>query len=62
MEVIAEEQNLRSAFEEVRKNKGAPGIDRQRVEDVACQVNQILPTLQHSLIRGTYVPGDIRRV
>jgi len=62
MEVIAEEQNLRSAFEEVRKNKGAPGIDRQRVEDVACQFNQILPTLQQSLISGTYVPGDIRRV
>lgn len=62
MEVIADEKNLRSAFEEVRKNKGAPGIDRKSVEDVAVKFNQILPTLHHELITGTYVPGDIRRV
>jgi len=62
MEVIAEEKNLRSAFEEVRRNRGAPGIDRQSVDDVACKLNQIIPALHHSLLNGTYVPGDIRRV
>ena len=62
MEVIAAETNLRAAFDEVKKNKGAPGIDKQSVYDVEGRLEQIIPTLQRELMEGTYRPGDIRRV
>ena len=62
IEIIASESNLRAAFEEVKKNKGAPGIDKQSVYDVESKLKQIIPTLHRELLEGTYRPGDIRRV
>ncbi len=62
LEVIAEESNLRAAFEEVRKNKGAPGVDRQSVKEVQIKLNRILPELRTQLLEEKYRPGEIRRV
>jgi group II intron reverse transcriptase/maturase len=62
LEVIAAETNLRAAFEEVKKNKGAPGIDKQSVYDVENKLKQIIPTMSRELLEGTYRPGEIRRV
>ncbi len=62
LEVIAMESNLQLAFEEVKKNKGAPGIDGQSVYEVAQHLHRIIPQLHQQLLAGTYQPGDIRRV
>jgi group II intron reverse transcriptase/maturase len=53
---------LAEAFEKVAANRGAPGPDRQTVEEVREHLAEILPKLSAALMEGTYQPGDIRRV
>lgn len=62
MEEIANDANLRSAFRRVAANRGAPGPDRQTVEQVRQHLDDCLKTLRTSLLDGTYRPGEIRRV
>jgi RNA-directed DNA polymerase len=62
MEEVASESSLRNAFEHVRANKGAPGPDRQSVEEVAVGLDGLVPVLSRALLDGSYRPGDIRRV
>ena len=62
MEEIANVGNLREAFEEVAKNKGAPGPDRQSLDHVREYLVRLLPQLSQALIDGTYRPGEVRRV
>lgn len=55
-------ERLGEAFQNVASNKGAPGPDRQSIE----QVREHWPVLRRQLAAelhaGTYVPGNIRRV
>lgn len=62
MESVAEENNLRRAFKQVASNKGAPGPDRQSVEEVREHLTEALLVLRNSLLDGSYRPGMIRRV
>lgn len=62
MEEVASEQNLQVAMERVRANRGAPGPDRQTVEQVFTHWSRILPKLHAELLDGSYKPGDVRRV
>ncbi len=55
-------RRLGRAFDKVASNKGAPGPDRQSIEDVAGQLSMLLPALSRALLEGTYQPGDVRRV
>ncbi len=50
------------AFEQVAANQGAPGPDRQTIEEVRKHLSEILPRLQTELLKGRYEPGMIRRV
>ena len=54
--------NLRAAFRKVASNKGAPGPDRQGIDEVREHLDDVLMALISALQSGTYVPGDIRRV
>ena len=54
--------HLRDAFVNVAANKGAPGPDRQSIEEVARNVDGILEQLGRTLLDGSYRVGDIRRV
>lgn len=60
MEDIA--NGLEQAFSKVAANKGAPGPDRQSIEEVREHLAELLPTLKTALLDGTYTPGDVRRV
>jgi len=51
-------QFLAMAFQNVASNKGAAGPDGRSIEDV----RKRLPRLTKELLRGTYQPGNIRRV
>lgn len=62
MEEVASEENLRIAFQRVASNKGAPGPDRQSIDEVRERFDEILPALRRALLEGSYRPGDIRRV
>jgi hypothetical protein len=62
MEEVASEDNLMRAFEKVASNDGAPGPDRQSVDEVREHLDVVLPTLHRELLEGTYRPGEIRRV
>lgn len=54
--------HLFEAFQKVASNKGAPGPDRQTIEEVHEHLDEILLELRKSLLEGTYEPGNIRRV
>jgi RNA-directed DNA polymerase len=62
MEEVASEQNLREAFREVASNKGAPGPDKQSIDEVRKHLETLLPELSRQLLEGSYQPGMIRRV
>lgn len=62
MEEVSSEENLRRAFQGVASNKGAPGPDRQSIEEVREHLDEILPVLRRDLLSGVYRPGLIRRV
>lgn len=53
---------LREAFQNVARNDGAPGPDRQSIDEVREHLDEVLPKLTAALLTGAYVPGDIRRV
>jgi RNA-directed DNA polymerase len=62
MEEVADDANLRCAFEEVAQNKGAAGPDGQAIEDVRKHLEDLLPRIKRELLEGKYQPGMIRRV
>jgi RNA-directed DNA polymerase len=53
---------LYEAFQNVASNKGAPGPDRQSIEEVREHLDEMLAAVADSLATGTYQPGDVRRV
>ena len=60
MEEVAKQ--LREAFQKVASNQGAPGPDRQSIDEVRKHLDEVLPKLTDRLLDGIYEPGDIRRV
>lgn len=60
MEEVCE--RLASGFQNVASNRGAPGPDRQSIEQVREHLSEILRGLKADLREGTYRPGEIRRV
>ncbi len=59
---VYSEENLRSAFARVKKNKGKPGVDRQTIEMFEARLDANIQHLSNSLRDGTYRPRAIRRV
>ncbi len=53
---------LYEAFQNVASNKGAPGPDRQSIEQVREHLDEILTAVVDSLLKETFQPGDVRRV
>ena len=53
---------LAMAFQKVASNKGAAGPDGRSIEEVRKHLPKLLPKLTKELLRGTYQPGNIRRV
>jgi RNA-directed DNA polymerase len=62
MEAIVDRDNLRKALAQVRRNKGAPGIDGMSVEALALHLKDHWPALRARLLEGSYVPSPVRRV
>jgi RNA-directed DNA polymerase len=58
---VADIGTLKTAFERVRANDGAPGPDQQSVSAVEEQLPQILRGLSRALLDESYRPGMVRR-
>jgi group II intron reverse transcriptase/maturase len=61
MERVVERDNLFAALKRVRKNKGSPGIDGMRVEDLAAYLRENWERIRAELLAGSYRPSAVRR-
>jgi RNA-directed DNA polymerase len=61
MERVVERENCLAAFKRVRKNKGSPGIDGMRVEDLPDFLRKNWERIRASLLDGSYRPSAVRR-
>ncbi|WP_201772790.1 group II intron reverse transcriptase/maturase [Endozoicomonas numazuensis] len=59
---IAHPNNLKKAFQRVKRNKGAAGIDRMTVEDLFTYLQGHGRQLRQCLSRGLWKPTPVRRV
>jgi retron-type reverse transcriptase len=55
-------RKLDEAFLNVASNKGAPGPDRQSIDEVREHLSELMPKLTAELVEGSFKPGDVRRV
>ena len=62
LEEVASVANLAQALLKVIRNKGAPGVDGQTVEEAQQNAAPLLAALRHALLSECYRPGDVRRV
>jgi len=62
METILDRNNLVIAYERVKANNGAPGVDGMSVEAFLAHAKQHWPTIAEKLKTGCYKPGAIRGV
>ena len=62
MEQICERENLINAWDRVRSNAGAPGVDGLDIEQTAAHLRTHWPAIRDQLLRGTYQPKPVRRV
>ena len=62
MEAVVERENLKKALAQVKRNKGAAGIDGMSVEALPAYLKEHWPTIRAQLLEGTYKPQPVRRV
>ena len=62
MEEVCERENLVRAWQRVRGNKGAPGVDGMTIDDAKSYLREHWPDIRSQLLAGTYRPQPVRRV
>src|SRR5882672_882783 len=62
MEEVCGRENCQQALRRVKANKGSPGIDGMRVEELPGYLKQHWPGIREQLLSGTYQPQPVRRV
>lgn len=62
MEQICARENLIRAWDRVRSNGGAAGVDGLSIEQTGERLKTLWPTLRDQLLQGTYQPQPVRRV
>ncbi|QQO34456.1 group II intron reverse transcriptase/maturase [Bradyrhizobium diazoefficiens] len=62
MEDVVERENLKTALAQVKRNKGAAGIDGMSVDDLPVYLKEHWPAIRAQLLDGTYRPQPVRRV
>jgi RNA-directed DNA polymerase len=62
MEDVVERENLKTALAQVKRNKGAAGIDGMSVDDLPAYLKEHWPAIRAQLLDGTYRPQPVRRV
>ncbi len=62
MEAVVERENLKKALAQVKRNKGASGLDGMTVNELAPYLKEHWSTIRAQLLEGTYKPQPVRRV
>jgi group II intron reverse transcriptase/maturase len=62
MSRVVERDNMQLAYSRVMKNRGAPGIDGMRCEDLKAWLKVNWSQAKRALLNGTYRPQPVRRV
>jgi RNA-directed DNA polymerase len=61
MEEICEPENMMKALKRVQGNKGAPGIDGMKVDELPGYLKKNWPKHREELLQGTYKPKPAKR-
>ena len=61
MERVVERGNLATALQRVRRNKGSPGIDGMRVEELLPYLRENWERIRAELLAGSYRPSAVRK-
>jgi len=62
LEMILSPSNLNEAYRQVKRNKGAGGVDQMEVESLKGYLVENKDELLRSILRGKYRPNPVRRV
>jgi RNA-directed DNA polymerase len=62
MEAVVERENLKKALAQVKRNKGAAGVDGMTVDALSAHLKEHWLTIRAQLLEGTYRPQPVRRV
>jgi RNA-directed DNA polymerase len=62
MDKVASRRALQAAFDDVKKNKGAAGVDHRTIAMVESRLDEELGRLERELQSGEYRPKAVRRV
>jgi RNA-directed DNA polymerase len=62
MEQVVTKENATRAWLAVKRNGGAPGIDRMTTGQLSEHIRKHWPVIQAKLLAGTYVPSPVKRV
>lgn len=61
MEEVVTPSNLRAALKRVKRNKGSPGVDGMRVEELPEFLRENWTAIREQLLTGRYRPMAVRR-
>ncbi|MCP4364412.1 MAG: group II intron reverse transcriptase/maturase [Planctomycetes bacterium] len=62
MEMVVDPDNMRAAWKQVKRNKGAAGVDGRNIEDTMAFLRDNWPTIRLSLLDESYRPYPALRV
>jgi RNA-directed DNA polymerase len=62
MEEVLRKENLMQAYERVRSNKGAPGVDGMTVQELMPYCKENWEKIKGQLLNETYEPRPVKRV
>jgi retron-type reverse transcriptase len=62
LERVLEKENLRAAWQAVKANCGASGVDGMNIDETAGHLRAHWETIQAKLRAGDYQPGAVRAV
>ena len=62
MEEVLRRENMQRAWQRVRSNKGAPGVDGLTIEETHAYLQTHWPAIKEALLKGDYKPQPVRRV
>jgi RNA-directed DNA polymerase len=62
MEQVVERSNMQRAYSRVMGNRGAPGVDGLRCEELKAWLQSHWHSLRAALLEGRYIPSVVRRV
>jgi group II intron reverse transcriptase/maturase len=62
MEQLVERSNMKKAYAQVMRNKGAAGIDHMPVESLMPYLHESWPEIKEQLLKGQYKPKPVRKV